>query len=100
MTEEKQPTGDWATQLVDDLEGFVDTLTSKTTQPIRNVARALVYGLLVAGLGVAILLLLTIGAVRGLTNLLGGRAWAADAVLGGIFSLSGMLLWRKRHLPK
>lgn len=100
MTEEQHATGDWATKLVDELEGFVDTLTSKTTKPIRTVARALVYGLLVAGLALAILLLVIIGAVRGLTNLLGGRVWAADALLGGIFSLGGMLLWRKRHLPK
>lgn len=53
-----------------------------------------------AGLGVAVLLLVTIGAVRGLTNLVGGRAWLADAILGGIFSLLGLLVWRKRYVTK
>lgn len=100
MSEERQATGDWATQLVDELEGFVQSISSKTTQPLRAVARGLVYGLLMAGLGVAVLLLVTIGAVRGLTNLVGGRAWLADAILGGIFSLLGLLVWRKRYVSK
>ena len=100
MSEERQATGDWATQVVDELEGFVKTISSKTTQPIRMITRVIVYGLMMAGLGVAVLLLFTIGAVRGLTNLLGGRAWLADAVLGGIFAVAGMLLWRKRRSPK
>ena len=98
MSEQQQPTGDWAAQLVDQLEGFVRSVTAKTTQPVRTIARALVYGVLMAGLGIAILLLFTIGAVRGLTNLVGGRAWLAHTVLGGIFVLVGMLLWRKRRV--
>ncbi len=98
VNEQQQPNGDWAAQLVDQLEGFVQTVTSKTTQPVRTIARAIVYGVLLAGLGVAVLLLFTIGAVRGLTNLVGGRAWMAHAVIGGIFVVVGMLLWRKRRV--
>lgn len=97
---EQQQTGDWAAQLVDQLEGFVQTITSKTTQPLRSIARALVYGVFVSGLAIAMLLLFTIGAVRGLTNLVGGRAWLAHTILGGIFVVVGMLLWRKRRVRR
>lgn len=100
MSEERQANGDWATQVVDELEGFVKSVSSKTTQPLRTISRAIVYGLMMAGIVTAVLLLFTIGAVRGLTNLLGGRAWAADAILGGIFALAGMFLWRKRRVSK
>lgn len=98
MSEEQQQSGDWASHLVDDLEGIVKSITAKTTQPIRSIARALVYGLCMLGLGLATLLLFTIAAVRGLTNLVGGRAWLADAILGGIFVAVGLLLWSKRRL--
>lgn len=98
VSEQQQSNGDWAAQLVDQLEGLVQSITSKTTQPLRTVARAVVYGVLMTGLGVAILLLFTIGAVRGLTNLVGGRAWLAHTILGGMFTLVGMLLWRKRRV--
>ena len=100
MSEERQASGDWATQVVDELEGFVKSVSSKTTQPLRTISRAIVYGLMMAGIATAVLLLFTIGAVRGLTNLLGGRAWAADAILGGIFAIAGMFLWRKRRVSK
>ena len=98
VSEQQQPNGDWAAQLVDQLEGFVQSVSSKTTQPLRTVVRAIVYSVFMVGLAVAILLLFTIGAVRGLTNLVGGRAWLAHTILGGIFVLVGMLLWRKRRV--
>jgi hypothetical protein len=98
VSEEQQANGDWASQLVDELEGIVKTITAKTTQPLRTVARGIVYGLCMLGLGVAMLLLVTIGAVRGLTNLVGGRAWLAHTILGGIFVVVGLLLWSKRRL--
>lgn len=99
MSEQQQAGGgDWASEVVDQLEGFVKTVTSKTTQPIRTIARGLIYALLLFGLAIAVVLLFTIGAVRGLTNLVGGRAWLADAILGGIFAVAGLFLWGKRRV--
>jgi Putative Actinobacterial Holin-X, holin superfamily III len=97
VSDQQQPAGgDWASQLVDQLEDTVKRVTAKTTQPIRSIARGATYAFLLLGLGVAAFLLLTIGAIRGLTNAL-GRAWLADLVIGGIFFAIGLLAWRKRR---
>ena len=74
----------------------VDTVRIKTSGPAINIARTAVYGIIVAVLTVIALILLVIGVTRGLNEALGERVWLAYFILGGVFSLIGMLLWRKR----
>jgi hypothetical protein len=92
------PTDDWVAQSADTIERVVGTVRSKTTEPIDRVARILVYGVLAAILGVAIMVLLGITLLRVLDILL--PVWAAYAVLGGISTVAGLLLWRKRTSRK
>ena len=87
---------DWAAQTADGIERIVGSVRSKTTEPVERVARILVYGLVAAILGVAALVLVAVLVVRVLDIVIPGEVWSAYVVAGGIFTLAGLLLWRKR----
>ena len=59
-----QPGSDWTVQAADTIESVVGSIRDKTTVPLTTVARSLVFGLIAGVLGVAALVLLTIGLVR------------------------------------
>ena len=86
---------DWAVQAADTIEKFVGTVSDKTTGPLTTVARALVFGILAAFLGVAALVLFLITVVRFLDIWL--KIWAVYAILGGIFTAVGLFLWSRRN---
>lgn len=88
---------DWTVQVADTIESVVGSVRSKTAAPLETVARALVYGIIVSTMGVAALVLSTILSIRLLDYLL--PIWAAYAILGGLFTVGGLLLWRKRRPP-
>jgi hypothetical protein len=90
--------GDWAAQTADTIERVVGSVRGKTAEPLDRVARVLVYGLVAAILGVAALVLLAVAAVRALDVAIPGEVWSAHAVAGGIFTLAGLFLWRKRSV--
>ncbi|MDQ3757228.1 MAG: hypothetical protein M3394_05210 [Actinomycetota bacterium] len=92
---------DWTVQAADTVEKVVGAVRDKTTVPLTTIARALVYGLLAAFLGVATLVLLAIAAVRAIVVVTPGeRAWVAHAAVGGIFTLAGLFLLRKATAGK
>lgn len=89
---------DWPAQAAERVEKLVGNVRDKTTGPALTVGRAVVYGLLAALLGVTALVLLTIGLVRLLVIALPeGDVWAAHLIVGGLFTLLGLLLWSKRR---
>ncbi len=85
---------DWTVQVTDTIESVVGSVRDKTATPLETVARAVVYGILIVVMGTAALVLLTIALVRAGTYLL--PVWAVYAIVGGLFTLVGLLLWRKR----
>lgn len=93
----------WADDTTDTVVRIVDQVRSKTTRPAVLAARGLVFGLLAAFLGlfafVLLLIVLTRGlqaAVEPLTN--HARAvYISYFVVGGILSLAGLLLFKKRN---
>ena len=87
---------DWPAQAADTIERVVGTIRSKTADPVERVARVLVYGLLAAILGIAVLVLFTIAAVRFINAYLPGDVWAAHLLLGVLFTVAGLVLWSKR----
>ena len=91
---------DWASSTADAIERAVQSVRAKTADPLERVVRLLVYGLLAAVVGVAIAVLLAVAAVRGLVVLIDvlwqPEVWLAHAVVGGIFVLAGLLVWRRR----
>jgi uncharacterized iron-regulated membrane protein len=65
--------------------------------PLETIARAVVYGVVIAVVGTAALLLATIASVRVLTAIPGVEVWMIYGALGTILTLAGLLLWRKRR---
>ena len=95
---------EWPDQIADRIESLVGTVRDKTTVPVTTAARAVVFGVVVAFLAVAALLLLIIGVIRVLDVYLpfhpiGRRVWVVDAAASAIFLGLGAFLWTKRR-PK
>src|SRR4051812_8244511 len=86
---------DWPAQAADRVVDLVDQVRAKTTGPAISAARAVVFGMLIAILGTAALILLVVGLVRILTVFL--PVWAAHAVVGAVFVGTGALAWNKRR---
>lgn len=90
------PSPDWAAQTADSIERAVAAVRAKTAEPLEKVALTLVYGLVAGIVGVAAMVLGAVALVRVLDLLIPGDVWAAHALVGGIFVLGGLFLWRKR----
>ncbi len=97
------PTGDWAAQAADTIERVVGGVRDKTTRPALTVARGVVYGTFAALVGLAVLVLATIAAVRVLDSYLPDavvgeqHTWAAHLLIGLVFVIAGGVLWTRRH---
>jgi hypothetical protein len=93
----------WAPDLADTVERVVGTVREKTTDNVVKAARAIVFGLLGAVLGITAVILLVIILTRGLQSLLDlavtwGRAvYLSYFIIGGICCVLGVLLMRKRR---
>lgn len=85
---------DWTAQAADTVERLVTGLRDKTATPLTVVARAIVYGLLAAVMGLATAVLVIIGLLRAVDVYLPGEVWSAHLLLGGIFTVLGGLLLR------
>jgi hypothetical protein len=98
---EAAPASDWPVQAADTIERVVGSVRDKTTGPAISVARGVVYGTLAAIVGISVLVLLAIAAVRGLDiaarEIFGdGSTWLAHLVVGVLFCLGGMIAWSQR----
>lgn len=89
---------DWTVQAVDRIEGLVVTIRNKTTVPLQTIARAVVFGIVVAFAGGAAMILSAIAMVRLLDVITGeGNVWIAHSIVAGLFTGVGLFLWRKRR---
>jgi hypothetical protein len=88
---------DWTTEATDVIERTVATVRDRTVEPARAITRAIVYGVLAALIAVPAVVMLTLGAFRGLVLLEQGYTWAAWVTLGGIFVLAGAFSWTRRN---
>lgn len=86
---------DWTVQYADTIESVIGSVRDKTAVPLETIARAIVYGILVAVMGVTALVLATVILVRLLSYLL--EVWAVYGILGIVFTGLGLFLWRKRR---
>jgi hypothetical protein len=94
-------TDDWPAQATETIVKVVGAASDKVTGPVTTTARALVYGLLAAILGIAALTLVSILVVRVMNNYLPDawfgkdHVWAVYLILGVVFMLGAAGLWRK-----
>ena len=92
-------TPDWPQQATETIVGLVDNVKYKTTQPATKAVRAIVYGIVILILGVPAVIMLMVGIVHLLSQAsasVGLGVWLVYLVLGTIFSIAGLILWRKR----
>lgn len=93
----------WAAETTDTVVRIVDNVKSKTTKPAVMAARGLVFGILAAFLGLFALVLFLVGLTRGLQAALDvafdhdRSVWISYLIVGGLISIVGMLLFRKRN---
>ena len=90
------PDGDLAARVTHKIVGVVDKLNAVSAKPLTLAARGLVFGLLGGVLITASLVLLTVGALRALDAYLPEDVWAAHLLLGSLFTLAGLFVFRKR----
>ena len=89
-------TPDWPAQATSTIVGLVDNVKHKTTRPATMATRGLVYGIVILALGVPALIMFLVGLVHFLDQAIPNDVWIVYAILGSIFTLAGMVLWRKR----
>jgi len=95
-------TDDWPAQATDTIVRVVGTASDKVTGPVTTAARAVVFGLFAAILGVAALVLFTILAVRVLDIVLPDKfvgkehVWAAHLIVG--MSFCALALWARSQM--
>ena len=75
---------------------LIDSVRNKTTGPILGLARACVYGVMLAVSASITLIFLIIGLIRLVNIALPGSVWSAYLTLGLLFHVAGVLLWSRR----
>jgi hypothetical protein len=85
---------DWAARATKMVEHAVEFVQYRSLRPVRLAVQALVIGTLVALVALFLLVAASIGLVRLLTeDAFGGRVWASDLLVGGIFAAAGAFLF-------
>ena len=95
----EEPSRDWAVAAADTIDRVVETIRDRTTKPAILASRALVFGLIIAILGITALVLLWITWITLITGLV-GEVWITFFITGGIFVVAGAFLMTKRHPPE
>ena len=83
---------------LDTIDSVVATVNDKAVRPAIVAARSIVFGIIIAVIGITVVIMFCIGFIR-LTTIAGHRIWASYIVLGLIFSAVGAVLYARRGLP-
>ncbi len=94
---------DWPVKTSEMVVHYVGSVRDKTTGPALVASRYAVYFLAIALIGIVLLILMLILAIRVFVLATGylpiidpGEPWLAYIVLGSLFTIVGGLLWKKR----
>jgi hypothetical protein len=83
---------------LDTIDTVVATVNDKAVRPAIVAARSIVFGIIIAVIGITVVIMFCIGFIR-LTTIAGHRIWASYIVLGLIFTAVGAVLYARRGLP-
>ena len=98
---------DWPVQATDSIVRVVDNVRDKTTGPVLNATRWVIYGLVLLLLAIPVAVLLLIGLMRGTEGIflwigttfdiawLHDPIWLVYLIYGVVFTIVGLALWRK-----
>ncbi len=85
---------EWATKAADSVELAVALVNDRAVRPIVIGARAVVFGMLIVALAVAVLVWVSVAGIRFMdVYFWPGEVWASYLLLGGLFTAGGMVLW-------
>jgi H+/Cl- antiporter ClcA len=86
-----------STKALDTIDTVVATVNDKAVRPVIVAARAVVFGIIIGVVGLAALILLSIGFLRLVNDYVTGHhVWIAYLALGAIFSGAGAFLYSRR----
>lgn len=90
--------GDWPARAADLVEDVVTAVHDRVVRPLLLVGRAAVFGVIIATMALVLAVLLAVSVVRLLDNYaFGHRAWASEALVGGLITIVGLLFWSFRR---
>ena len=96
----------WAKKTVEAIDRWVDFISDKTTRPIANLVRLVVFGVIAVVATITIIALALIGISRALNELLDiwltrqNAVWISYFILSFVFVAIGAWLMRKRYPSK
>jgi hypothetical protein len=96
MSELTDDTPDWPRQATAHIVDLVDTVKYKTTRPATMATRGLVYGIVMLAIGLPAVVMLLVGLVHFLDHAIPQEVWLVYLILGAVFTVAGLVLWRKR----
>jgi hypothetical protein len=96
MPEHSEDAPDWPQQATATVVDFVDNVKHKTTRPAMMATRGVVYGIVMIAIGLPAVVMLLVGLVHFLDHAIPQEVWLVYLILGTVFTLAGLLLWRKR----
>ena len=90
-------TDELSNRALDTIDSVVATINDKAIRPAIVAARAIVFGVIIAVVALAVVVLLSVGFVRLTTDyLFHYRVWVSYLVLGAIFCALGTFAYSKR----
>ena len=96
----------WARKTVEAIDRWVDFISDKTTRPIANLVRLVVFGVIAVVATITIIVLALIGISRALNELLDvwlsrqDAVWISYFILSFVFVAIGAWLMRRRYPSK
>jgi uncharacterized membrane protein len=96
----------WAKKTVEAIDRWVDFISDKTTRPIANLVRLVVFGVIAVVATITIVALALIGISRALNELLDiwltrqNAVWISYFILSFVFVAIGAWLMRRRYPSK
>jgi hypothetical protein len=89
---------DWPARAADTIESTVGAVHDRVVRPLFLVARALVFGIVIATMLFVLIVLVSVALVRLLdVYVFSGRVWASDALVGALLVALGFLGWSFRR---
>ena len=95
---EQNFTDEWSNRALDTIDTVVATVNDKAIRPAIVAARGIVFGVVIAVIGITVVVLFCVGFIR-VTTIAGHRIWASYLVLGLIFCAVGAVLYSRRGVP-
>ena len=80
---------------LDTIDAVVATVHDKAVRPAVVAARGIVFGVVIAVVGITVVVMFSIGLIR-VSTILGHRVWASYIVLGLLFTAVGAVLYSRR----